>query len=99
MMVPSGTQVTDKELTRPNVWTKPCCGISNSTEKLLRDHDLPSTVAHALLGRTVFVKYLEDRGILLPDHLLPHGQAREFKELLGDENGTRSYFQLVAPDL
>ena len=62
------------------------------TEKLLRDHDLPSAVAHSLLGRTVFVKYLEDRGILLPDHLLPHGQAREFKELLGDENGTRSFF-------
>ena len=62
------------------------------TEKLLRDYDLPSTVAHALLGRTVFVKYLEDRGILLPDHFLPHGQAREFKELLGDESGTRSFF-------
>ena len=62
------------------------------TEKLLRDHDLPSTVAHALLGRTVFVKYLEDRGILLPHHLLPHGQAREFKELLSNEEGTRSFF-------
>ena len=62
------------------------------TEKLLRDQDLPSTVAHALLGRTVFVKYLEDRGILLPEHLLAHGQAREFKELLGDVSGTRSFF-------
>lgn len=62
------------------------------TEKLLRDYELPSTVAHALLGRTVFVKYLEDRGILLPEHLLAHGQAREFKELLGDVSGTRSFF-------
>ena len=62
------------------------------TEKLLRGYDLSPTVAHALLGRTIFVKYLEDRGILLPNHLLSHGQAREFKELLHDESGTRSFF-------
>ena len=49
-------------------------------------------VAHALLGRTVFVKYLEDRGILLPDHFRQHGQAQEFKELLRDERSTRSFF-------
>ena len=63
-----------------------------STEKLLRNYDLSSTVAHALLGRTVFVKYLEDRRILLPDHFLQHGQAQEFKALLSDEGGTRSFF-------
>ena len=63
-----------------------------STEKLLREYGLSSTVAHALLGRTVFVKYLEDRRILLPDHFRQHGQAQEFKELLNDESGTRSFF-------
>ena len=63
-----------------------------STEKLLREYGLSSTVAHALLGRTVFVKYLEDRGILLPDHFRQHGQAEEFQELLSDESSTRSFF-------
>ena len=63
-----------------------------STEKLLREHGLSSSVAHALLGRTIFVKYLEDRGILIPDHFRQHGNAEEFKELLSDEWSTRSFF-------
>ena len=63
-----------------------------STERLLREYGLSSTVAHALLGRTVFVKYLEDRQILLPDHFRQHGQAQEFKELLNDESSSRSFF-------
>ena len=62
------------------------------TESLLRKHDLSPTVAHALLGRTVFVKYLEDRRILLPEHFRQHGPAQEFKELLADETSTRSFF-------
>ena len=62
------------------------------TEKLLREYGLSSTVAHALLGRTVFVKFLEDRGILLPEHFLQHGESQQFKELLSDESGTRSFF-------
>ena len=63
-----------------------------STESLLRGYGLSSTVAHALLGRTVFIKYLEDRRILLPEHFRQHGRAREFKELLADESSTRSFF-------
>ena len=63
-----------------------------STEELLRYHGLSSTVAHALLGRTIFVKYLEDRGILKPAHFQQHGDADEFKELLGNVSSTRSFF-------
>ena len=63
-----------------------------STEKLLRHYGLSPTVAHALLGRTVFVKFLEDRGILPPAHYRQYGQAREFKDLLSDESSTRSFF-------
>ena len=61
-------------------------------EELLREYDLSSTVAHALLGRTIFVKYLEDRGILLPDHFRQHGETDEFKGLLSDVGSTRSFF-------
>lgn len=61
----------------------------SDTEELLRSEGLPSSVAHALLGRTIFVKYLEDRGILSTSYFDIHG---EFKNLLQDRASTYSFF-------
>ena len=63
------------------------------TETLLCHEDLSPTAAHALLGRTIFVKYLEDRGILRQDHFRSYNNAHEFSELLGDETATHAFFE------
>ena len=63
------------------------------TESLLRENGLSASQAHALLCQTVFIKYLEDRRILLPEHFARHGNASDFKELLNDLTGTTSLFQ------
>ena len=62
------------------------------TETLLREENLPPPEAHTLLRQIVFVKYLEDRGILQAEHFQAHGNASRFNELLGDETSTRSFF-------
>lgn len=64
----------------------------SDTETLLRKEHLTAPVAHALLGKTIFVKYLEDRGILNVEHLRRHGTADTFTGLLQDEHSARSFF-------
>ena len=64
-----------------------------AAERLLSKYNLATSSAHALLCQTVFVKYLEDRGILKPDDFSAHGEAGEFKELLLYPEGVRSLFR------
>ena len=62
------------------------------TEALLRDEGLTPTVAHALLGRTVFIKYLEDREVLRPEHFRSYHDARGFTQLLSEDSSTHAFF-------
>ena len=62
------------------------------TRDLLCRYGLNSADAHAALSRVVFVKYLEDRGILRPEHFSAHGGATGFKELLSKGHGITSFF-------
>lgn len=63
-----------------------------TTERLLVDKKLDSTTAHALLGRAIFVKYLEDRKIIKPASFHTY-KCTEFKGLLGDKEKTYSFFE------
>lgn len=63
-----------------------------ATATLLRQQDLSSAAAHSLLGRIIFVKYLEDRGILQSCHFQAFGNSEGFDELLGHESHVREFF-------
>lgn len=65
----------------------------STTEKLLVSQGLDSTTAHALLGRAIFVKYLEDRKILQPYDFHIPGNGNQFRDLLVDKERTYSFFQ------
>jgi len=65
----------------------------SETEKHLVSNGLKPSVAHALLGRAIFVKYLEDRKILRPPDLQNFANCSEFKELLNDKLSTYSFFE------
>ena len=67
-------------------------GDLQDTEALLRDQGLSPTATHALLGRIVFVKYLEDRGVLRSEHFRPYDNATGFAELLSHESSTYTFF-------
>lgn len=67
--------------------------LSDTENTLVIEQSLPPAVAHSLLGRTIFVKYLEDRKILRPVHYSPDGNYREFKELLNDKPKTYAFFE------
>ena len=63
------------------------------TADLLQGSDLSPDAAHSLLRQTVFVKYLEDRGILQPEHFRAHGSVRSFRELLDDLDSTSTFLR------
>jgi len=60
------------------------------TEELLVSQQFDSTTAHALLGRAIFVTYLEDRRILKPPVFHTAGNVNEFRNLLTDK--IRTYY-------
>ena len=62
------------------------------TKRALESEGLDSDVAQALLGRAIFVKYLEDRRILQPVHFQPFGSHGGFSEVLNDITNTYSFF-------
>lgn len=64
-----------------------------ATERLLTSNGLAPTVAHALLGRVIFVSYLQDRGILSSSFLQTRFGCASFKDLLSDKTGTYSFFE------
>ena len=62
------------------------------TREALKFKDLDADVAQALLGRAIFVKYLEDRRILKPLHFQAHGKGRNFSDVLNDIAATYNFF-------
>ena len=62
------------------------------TREALRSKDLNADVAQALLGRAIFVKYLEDRRILRPLHFRAHGNGDNFSDVLNDLTSTYGFF-------
>jgi len=66
----------------------------SATENLLisAGPPLPSEIAHALLGRAIFVKYLEDRGLLTPLFFADTYGYDSFTDLLSDHAATYSFF-------
>ena len=63
------------------------------TKRALESEALDSDVAQALLGRAIFVKYLEDRRILQPVHFQPYGSHDGFREVLDDTSSTYRFFE------
>jgi len=61
-------------------------------EKKLRARGLKSEVAHALLMQSIFVAYLEDRGILDTQFFHSRFNVNSFTNLLDDISATRDLF-------
>ena len=64
-----------------------------ATKGALEFENLDADVAQALLGRAIFVKYLEDRGILRHVHFRPYSNSRGFMDVLDDITQTYSFFE------
>ena len=62
------------------------------TKRALESEGLDADVAQALLGRAIFVKYLEDRQILQPVHFQAFGSSHGFSEVLNDTSNTYRFF-------
>jgi hypothetical protein len=64
----------------------------SATERSLVNEGLDSTTAHALLGRAIFVKYLEDRKILKPAHFRAYGSSDTFNGVLANKANAHAFF-------
>lgn len=64
-----------------------------ATEKLLRERGLEAEVSHALLMKSIFVAYLEDRGILSSQFFQSHFGFDSFVSLLEDVSATHRLFE------
>lgn len=64
----------------------------------LLNQGLSNDLAYALLGRSVFICYLEDRGILTSDWVwhLADGQANSYRETLEDKDVTYHLFESLS---
>jgi hypothetical protein len=62
-------------------------------EKKLRDEGLEAQAAHALLMHSIFVAYLQDRGILHTQLFRSHFNVDSFTDLLNNPLGTRELFE------
>lgn len=62
---------------------------------LLADGKLPEDIAYALLGRSIFIRYLQDRGILNEEwiSLLTDGQAKDYIGALENKDMTYRLFK------
>jgi hypothetical protein len=64
-------------------------------ERKLIKAGLLSDVAHALLGRSIFVAYLQDRGILTPSFFRREFNAGSFVEVLRSKTATYALFRWI----
>ncbi len=64
-----------------------------ASEKKLRAEGLESQVAHALLMRSIFVAYLQDRGILDKQFFRSRFDVDSFTDLLSDTSATSILFE------
>lgn len=62
-------------------------------EKKLMEQGLESQVAHALLMQSIFVAYLQDRGILDTQFFRSRFNVDNFTDLLDNTSGTRELFE------
>ena len=62
-------------------------------EKKLREQGIESQAAHALLMRSIFVAYLQDRGILDAKFFRAHFSVDSFTNLLDDASATSRLFE------
>jgi hypothetical protein len=65
----------------------------HASEKKLRAEGLESQVAHALLMRSIFVAYLQDRGILDTQFFRSRFDVDSFTDLLSDTSATNILFE------
>lgn len=66
--------------------------LADAEEELVKE-DLPVAVAHALLGRSIFTAYLQDRGILKPQFFRAHFSVDGFTDVLRSKSKTDKLFQ------
>lgn len=67
--------------------------LSQTEDLLISYYKLPSAIAHALLGRVIFVSYLVDRGILKPTYFQDTYGYSSFIELLTNRTDTYKFFK------
>jgi type I restriction-modification system DNA methylase subunit len=67
--------------------------LNQAEEKLTKEKKLGRQFAHALLIRSIFVAYLQDRGILNQDFFYNRFGVRSFNELLNDLNAIYDLFE------
>lgn len=64
-------------------------------ERQLVEGGLDRHIAHTLLGRSVFVAYLQDRGILKPQFFRSRFGAETFTEVLSSKTGSYELFKWI----
>lgn len=64
-------------------------------ENLLVEEGLDRSVAHALLGRTIFVAYLQDRKILKQQFFISRYQSKSLSEIMANKSATYDLFEWV----
>jgi hypothetical protein len=64
-------------------------------EVALTNKRLPASVAHALLGRSIFIAYLQDRGILNAHFFRSNYNVANLAELLGSKTKTYKLFRWI----
>ncbi len=65
------------------------------TEAQLVEAGLEPSIAHSLLGRSIFVAYLQDRNILKPQFFRSNFMAANFVEVLNHKAGTYALFEWI----
>jgi len=66
-----------------------------AAEQDLMSAGLPASVAHALLGRSIFVAYLQDRQILKPQFFRSGYREEKFTDVLRDGNKTERLWDWI----
>lgn len=67
----------------------------SEAEKQLVAGGLERHIAHTLLGRSIFVAYLQDRGILKPQFFRSRFGVETFTEVLGSKTATYDLFKWI----
>ena len=88
----SGNLAEDEISSRVSALIPHFSAICSILKRALESAGLDADIAQALLGRAIFVKYLEDRRILKPAHFQPYGNHQNFREVLDDITNTYEFF-------
>ena len=69
--------------------------LTQAEKKLVEEKGLERPVTHALLIRSIFVAYLQDRGILNSQFFRSHFEVENFAELLDNQSATYELFDWI----